>query len=204
MNNAHPHMNAMKYDRILSELLRSIEGNQTELARRIGVTQPTVSRWISGKQKPDADQRATIMRLAADLGVIDGVDNGGLSTVPLIGYVGAGGEAQFSDGQGPFGEVAMPPVGENKNMVAVEVRGDSMVGVADDGYLIYYNDRRDPPTDDMLGKLCVVGLDDGRVLIKKLHRGRGPGLYDLYSVIGAPLIDQSVEWAARVTCIIPQ
>lgn len=197
-------MNAMRYDRILSDMLREIEGNQTELARRIGVTQPTISRWISGKQKPDADQRATIARLAGALGVIDGVDNGELSGIPLIGYVGAGGEAQFAEGQGPFGEVAMPPVGEKKSMVAVEVRGDSMIGVADDGWLIYYHDRRDPPTDDLLGKLCVVGLGDGRVLIKKLQRGRGPGLYDLYSVLGAPLIDQAVDWAARVTCIVPQ
>lgn len=195
----------MDLRKILTEMLHATGGNQTELARRLGVTQPTISRWKANGMKPDTMHHNTIIREAKALGLIHIPDNVELMAVPIIGYVGAGGETHlYAEGQGPFGEAPMPPHGVNEQTVAVVVRGDSMAGQADDGWLIYYNDRREPPTDDLIGKLCVVGLDDGRILIKRLLRGRGPGLFDLYSSIGGPITDQRVEWAARVSWIAPQ
>jgi hypothetical protein len=79
-----------------------------------------------------------------------------------------------------------------------------MNGVADDGSLIYYDERQEPPTDDMIGSLCVVALADGRVLVKKLFRGRGPGLYDLESTNAPTMRDERVTWAAFVTAIVPR
>lgn len=38
------------------DLMRSAGWTQAELARAIGVTQPTVSRWVSGKQEPNFQQ----------------------------------------------------------------------------------------------------------------------------------------------------
>jgi hypothetical protein len=47
----------------------------------------------------------------------------------------------------------------------------------------------------------VVGLADGRVLIKQVQRGRAEGLYTLHSATEKPIADVKIEWAARVNSI---
>lgn len=125
--------------------------------------------------------------------------------VPIVGYAGASpdGSILFGDGDSHFGEVALP-YGAGPNSVAVEVRGDSMRGIAEDGWLVFYEERREPPTDDLIGEYCIVGLPDGRVLIKKLARGRKKKHFDLESAAGATIYDAKVEWAAPVSAIVPR
>ena len=96
----------------------------------------------------------------------------------------------------------MPPTG-GSDTVAVEVRGDSMSGVLDNGWIVYYDRRSDPPTPDMLGKLCVLGLEDGRTLVKRLVKAGANGSFDLYSVNAPPMLDRHVVWAAPVVWIKP-
>lgn len=123
--------------------------------------------------------------------------------VPLVGFVGAGAEASFfASGQGPFGEA--PPIdGANERTVAVEIRGGSL-GPIFDRWLCYYDDRRDPPTEDLLGKLCIVGLEDGRVLVKLLARGHTRGFFTLWSNNEPPIQDVTVAWAAPVALLRPR
>lgn len=131
-------------------------------------------------------------------------DPGNRLTIPVVGYVSAGSETfYFSDNDQNLDEVEMPPGGTEKT-VAVQVRGTSMPGIADDGWIIYYDDVRSPPTDDILNKLCVVRLKDGRTLVKRILKGRKQGSFDLWSTNEPPILDQKVEWAARVTWIRPQ
>ena len=79
-----------------------------------------------------------------------------------------------------------------------------MRGIAEDGWLVYYDDRRDPPDSSMIGELCVVGLSDGRTLIKYLYPGTEAGLFNLESTTDATLRNVAVDWAAVVTAIIPR
>jgi transcriptional regulator with XRE-family HTH domain len=125
-------------------------------------------------------------------------------SVPLVGHVGAGAEAHFyAQGQGPFDEVQAVE-GSNDQTVAVEVRGDSL-GTLFDRALVYYDDVRRPVTPDLIGKLCVVGLPDGRVLVKKVARSKsGPDLYHLAGQYGDPILDTPIEWAARVKLMVPR
>lgn len=127
------------------------------------------------------------------------------ATVQVVGLAGAGtdGSVLFSGSDGELGEGPMPPGGNDKT-VALEVRGTSMHGIAEEGWLIYYDDRRSPVESDMIGELCVLGLADGRVLIKKPFRSRDEGLFDLESTSAPTLRSQVVEWAALVTAIIPR
>jgi len=124
--------------------------------------------------------------------------------VPLVGFVGAGAEAHFYDqAQGPFGEVQAIE-GSNERTVAVEIRGDSL-GSLFDRALVYYDDKRNGVSDDLIGKLCVVGLPDGRILVKKITRSRsGPNLFHLSGQHGDPILDAPVEWAARVKSMVPR
>jgi hypothetical protein len=132
-------------------------------------------------------------------------DNGDRSSamVPVVGFVGAGAQAHlFSDGQGPF-DMVEAPEGSSEFTVAVEIRGESL-GSFFDHWLVFYDDIRDPVTPDLIGKLCVCGLPDGRVLIKKLARGSDRGLYTLLSQFESPIFDQPLIWAARVKNMVPR
>lgn len=124
-------------------------------------------------------------------------------SVPIVGLVGADPEGAilFSTSQGELGQAPLVP-GATTKTVAVEVRGSSMQGIAENGSLVYYNDRHDPPTADLIGQVCVVGLEDGRVLIKRLMRGGRRNTFDLLSFTGANLKDQRVLWAAPVLNVL--
>lgn len=177
--------------------------NQTKLAERIGVTQPTVSRWLKGTP-PELKHADAIESAARKLRLGNHKYGVNMAAVPIVGYVGAGGGISFDGGQGPFGEADMPPKDGKPSLVAVIVRGDSMSGTLEDGWTVYYDNRRDPPDETLHAKLCIVGLSDGRVLIKKLYPGRKRGHYDLHSVNAPPLLDQPVTWAAKITWIAPK
>lgn len=123
--------------------------------------------------------------------------------VPLVGYVGAGAEMHYyADGDNPDDFVPMVP-GGGANTVAVQIRGTSL-GSIFETWLVYYDQVRDPPSYDMLGKLCVVGLEDGRVLVKKLRRGSSAGLYHLESNTEGTIEDVGVQWAAKVKIMTPR
>ncbi len=124
--------------------------------------------------------------------------------VPVVGFVGASTEINlFGIGQGPMDYVDMPINGTEKT-VAVEVRGDSMGQFIEDRFILYYNDIHDPPSESLLGKLCVVSLADDRMLVKRLMPGRRNRHFDLWSVNAGPMIDQEVAWAAEVIWIKPR
>jgi DNA-binding XRE family transcriptional regulator len=122
--------------------------------------------------------------------------------VPLVGYVSAGAEAHFFSDQGELGRVTAPE-GATDSTVAVEIRGESL-GSFFDHWIVFYDDVRRPVTADLVGKLCVLGLDDGRVLIKKLKRSRTRGLFHLLSQTEDPILDVAIEWAAKVKTMVPR
>ena len=152
-------------------------------------------------QKPSVENlRALAAVLDVSVSFLSGEEE---FTVPIVGRVAANADGQilYSEGDGFLGETKVPS-GASERSVAVEVEGHSMGFIAD-GALVYYENRSDPPTDDMLGHIVVVGLTDGRALLKRLLRGSQPGLYDLESINGPILRDQVVEWAAHIDSIVP-
>ena len=177
----------MNIKTILQEIQDKTGWDQAELGEKLGVTQASVSRWYKGST-PKSQHEKGINRLAQKLQIIKDTSITRYS-IPVVGYIGAGGGVIYAEGQGPFGEAKMPPKGVSPSMVAVEVRGDSMAPLIDEGATIYYDNRSEPPTDALFGRLCVVGLTDGRILIKRLLPGRKPGLFDLYSLAAVPLVD---------------
>lgn len=122
--------------------------------------------------------------------------------VPVVGYVGAGAEAHlFSEGQGPFGEVEAPE-GSTDDTVAVEIRGESL-GALFNEWQVFYDNVQSPVRPELYNKLCVVGLPDGRVLVKQLKRA-SDGRFHLISNTEGPLLDQDVIWAAKVKTMTPR
>lgn len=131
------------------------------------------------------------------------IDETGSVRLPIVGRVGAStdGAILHDTDHGPFGEIEAT-AGAMGTEVAVEVVGHSMGLYAPDGSLILYDNRHTPPHDGLLGHMCIVGLPDGRTLVKKLLRGSRRGLFDLESAIGDTLRDQQVAWAAEVLVVV--
>ena len=184
------------------KVLRDGRGwSQDEAAAALGTTRNQYAKLEGGSRRLSDKW----IKRAADA---YGIDPGDVVTdkrnaVPVAGYVGAGSEAHFySDAQGPFDEVPAPEDATERT-VAVEVHGESL-GPFFSGWLVYFDDRRSPVTDDLIGRLCVVGLDDGRVLVKKLLRGRGGRGFELHGQFGEPIATADVLWAASVKSVAPR
>lgn len=191
------------YRRLVKAIRAKTGENQTQMAERLKVSQASVSRWEAGKEL-ELGHAQMLDKEARRLKIVNPKSVGNVTSVEIVGYVGAGGTLSFDDSQGPYGDADMPPKGGSPSLVAVIVKGDSMSGTLEDGWTVYYDNRRDPPDEPLHGKLCIVGLRDGRTLIKKLYPGRKRGHYDLHSVNAPPELDQPVDWAARITWIAPK
>lgn len=194
----------INYGRVLHEMLERTGGNQSELARRLLVTQPTISRWINDGQEPEKSNHDRILKEARELGIVSlPVEQGG-APPRIIGVIGPGGQVHFREQEADRNGANMPPRGPTDYMVALIVEKGGGGSHATDGSLIYYDSRREKPTVDMLGKLCVVGLTDGRTIMARLLPGSRPDFYHLIGTDSSALLDQTVEWAARVAWIEPQ
>lgn len=119
--------------------------------------------------------------------------------IKVAGYVGAGGQAHYyAVAQGHLDEIEASDK-DGPKAIAVQIKGDSL-GKLFAGWYAVYEDVRRPVTDDLMGRVCVVGLSDERVLVKKIERA-GRGRYDLLSETEPPIKNVQIEWAAKVTDI---
>lgn len=182
--------------------------NQTELAELLGTTQSTVTRWEKGSMP----QGEMLQRLADFAGttverLLDVEELGAKSDdIPVVGFVGAGAAVfpydDHAHGNG-LDYITRPPFIEGR-AVAVEVRGDSLLPIAENGWRLIYTGEQTVIEDEVLNRICVVQLEDGRILVKRLVRGSMPQRYHLVST-NAPMIeDAKIVWAARVKAIIPR
>ncbi len=180
------------------------------LAREYGLERGFINDILIGKKKRVLDLTKLAAALQLDAGAMsqgrlvpaaDDPDQAGW--VPLVGYVGAGAEAHFyAVSQGELDRVPAPD-GVTPDTVAVEIRGESL-GALFQHWLVFYDDVRSPITSDLIGKLCVVGLADDRVLVKQIKASKHPGLYDLLSNTEDPIRGASVLWAAKVQSMVPR
>jgi transcriptional regulator with XRE-family HTH domain len=175
------------------------------LAKALGRSPSAVTDLLNGHRRLRADE---IPIVAEYLGIEPPRPLGGggkpiQPKAPLVGYVGAGAVIHFyAEGQGPFDEVDAP-IGARPTTVAVQIRGHSL-GALFDNWLVFYDDIRDPPDETLIGRMCVCGLTDGRVLIKALRRSPQTGLWNLLSNTEPPIYDVGLDWAAPVREMRPK
>jgi hypothetical protein len=124
-------------------------------------------------------------------------------SIRLAGIVRAGSEAiLYAEGQ-DGDQWIDPPSPLGKDAFAVEIQGDSL-GPLFDRWFIFCDERRDHIGTDLLNRLCIVGLDDGRVLVKKVVRGQLAGKHTLLSNTEPPIYDVAICWAAIVREMTPR
>lgn len=189
-----------KYPNNLQRILDEAGMSMAELARRADTSRQNIQRWADAERKltaPIAAKLAPILETTPERLMFPE------PLAPIVGSVGADPTGAVLHALGDQSTDFAPiPLGGSSRSVAVEVRGHSMRPVAEDGALIYYEDRRDPPTEDLLGQVVIVGVDTGEVMVKRLLRGSLPGTYDLESINGETRRDVRIEWAARIAFVV--
>jgi hypothetical protein len=104
---------------------------------------------------------------------------------------------------GGLEEVEAPEGVGSAPIVAVRVRGESMLPLRD-GWLLFYRRDGDGVPEACLNRLCVVKLaDDGPLLVKELRRSARGDRFVLASWNGPPIEDARLAWAAPVLSIRP-
>jgi len=177
-------------------------GGVRAVAERAEVPATTLYSYLGGKSQSLKGTTQDAIAQAFSVST-DDLFGSKATTVPVVGYVQAGAEAVlFAAGQGPFDYVPAPE-GSTENTVAVEIRGESL-GSFFTEWLVFYDDVRSPVTPDLHNRLCVVGLPDDRILVKKIKPSQAPGLFHLLSQTEDPILDQEVAWAARVKTMSPR
>lgn len=199
-----PGMGTNLADRI--KAIRLSKGlNQAEFGEVVGVGQSTVTRWEKGAQ-PAAEylyQIAAMSKTTVDqlLGIADIATPPGM--IPVVGFVGAGAVVLPLDGFANSAEYIERPAFVTGAAVAVEVQGDSLFPVAENGWKLVYTGEESLDESEVLNRLCVVQLLDGRAMVKRVLRGSERQRYHLAST-NAPLIENAeILWAAPVKAIIP-
>ena len=142
----------------------------------------------------------------------------GHARVPIIGEVGAGGEVYPLDDLPLMPQVIdkadedyincewvdAPPGIFPSGIVAVRVKGNSMLPFMPAGTIVYYAERFDGGAPDhCLSSLCVVQLRDGRTLLKMVRKGQLHGKFDLQSYNMETITDAELAWCAPVIFIKP-
>lgn len=188
---------------IRRELEKAGRGSRTLLANFLKVRPDAITRMLNthpGKELRDISFRE-IMAMQRFFGSsAPGIDNN-RKFVPISGLAGAGpdGTVLFATGDGNFGTIQAPE--DSDPVAALEVRGNSMYGLANDGWIIFFEDRERPNAKHHIGEMCVCWLKDERVLVKIVQAGSQPGLFTLESASAPPMRDVELAFVAVVTDI---
>lgn len=133
-------------------------------------------------------------------------------SLPVAGRVGAGALVPLHDmtDDGGLFRVGIPPqlrsLGEDGQLAAVEVEGNSMLPMYQPGDLLFFSraTHEGVPTE-AIGRPCIIEDSDGNAWVKLLRTGDEPGLFHLVSLNpGAETRhNQRIAWAARVRLALP-
>ncbi len=128
--------------------------------------------------------------------------------IPIMGYVGAGGDVEPEYEQVPYDgleQIEIPErIGLVVDPVGFMVRGESMMPRYNDGDIVVVEREQPWATDSMIGDEAVVRTHDGHRYLKRIKKGSRPHTYNLVSLRDAPTIEGvRIAWASPVKLIIP-
>lgn len=173
--------------------------SQENLAKMVGTKQQTIDRIEKGKILHSRWMPALLQVLGLEP---EDEHHSANHQVPVVGYVGAGeiiyGIDDHAKGEG-MGQIDVPSGIMSMGMVALIVRGDSMLPVYRNGDVVFYDRQFRGNLDNLIGKTCVVRLMDGRTLLKDIHKA-GHLMYTLVSHNAYP-ITEPIDWASPVAWV---
>ena len=176
--------------------------SQSRLAQAVNQAQTTISSWERGRTEPS---RHDVQRIAQVLNVSIvhlevGTDAPVRSATAPVGQIVFGDRVVKDGAQKLEPDLGTGP--EASSPVGLRI-GNGAIGRKFSGWLVYHDPARYLPDARYLGSLCVVGLENGTVLVKWVEKSATIGLFHLTSEIDSPLLDQKVLWLSPVLQLIP-
>jgi phage repressor protein C with HTH and peptisase S24 domain len=198
---------------IVTQRLEQLGLGSVEAATRGGMERTYIRDIVEGKKKSvRSDKMAELARaLELDFASLSrgelkaiGSQEAVGSEIPLMGYIGAGAEIEPEFEQVPPDglEQIYVPFAMPAEMIALGVKGDSMLPAYRDGAIIIaYREQRRPLTT-FFGEDAAVRTSDGRRFLKTIMRG-ADGLVNLFSWNAAPIENVSLEWIGEIFAVLP-
>ena len=187
--------------------------SQAKLGKQVGMTQTAIAEIEGGKVKRPGKlhEIAQVLRVSPDFllhgpsdvrseDVAAALGRPGERKLKVTGYVGANGRLSNYFVEDDSLEAIRATNHDPPKAVAAQILGSSLGPFFDRWYAVY-SDVRSPITDDLIGKLCVVWLADGRVLVKKVQRAGKKFTLLSNSESDPPIEGVDIDSAARVTDI---
>lgn len=207
--------------RWLYDALRADGKTASGLADHLGIREASVHEMISGDRKIKPKEMGPIAEyldipVEKVVELVAGVTieakpvrarpaRRSFGTIAVAGYIGAGAEIfpidDSAKGAG-IDEAELPLARREDSIVAVKMRGQSMLPVYRDGDILFYSR---PGPDDWtrhVGDECVVQVSDGRMYLKILRRGSKRGLAILSSYNADDIVDVRLDWAVPIRWIM--
>lgn len=198
-------MGTPESDRLLKARKSAQISGPAEAAAAMGISRFTYTQHENGTRgfkKDSAARYAKKFRVSLEwLLTGKGDMKGKPETVPVVGMVGAGAKIIPFPDQGALDDE--PLLKDMAGVEAARIRGGSMPPFQD-GWLIFWRQQNEGVTQDCIGKLCVLDVKEGPMLVKIVQQGSKRGLWNLVSWKGPDLEDQVLNWASPVLYIQPK
>lgn len=202
-------MNDPQYDFrvwIQEQLARLGHGAKGALAKHLGVRPDAVTRMINTDPVKESREIKAHELEAIRSFFAAATDAPEVATVnvPLMGYVGAGAEIEPDYEQVPddgLEQIAVP-FDLPDDMIAFQVRGDSMLPQFRDGLVIIVYREQRRPLHSFYGEEALVRTDAGRRFIKTIERGADGGV-NLMSWNARPIENVRIEWVGEIFTYFP-
>ena len=189
------------------EKLSETKQSQASLARYMGLDPAMVSLMLRGKRSMKTTEAAKIARFLGtsieDIIVHTGEDlyaADGARAITSIGSVGDDGEV-FLSTETDIRVAAPADMPEGCVALRAKTLGTSWALI--DGWMFFSLIKDNDVAADVNGRLCVVGLESGRRVLRFVHRGYSPGCFNLIGMFGGSSEDVRVRSAAPVLWIRP-
>ncbi|MBA9034966.1 helix-turn-helix transcriptional regulator [Rhizobium leguminosarum] len=183
-------------------IMTSTGWKQMQLAEKFEVSQSTVNRWLAGAE-PEGHRRDAINEAYERLTDESPSSGDNWHPIPIVGFIGAGAEIMPEFEQVPpegLDQVHVP-FALPEEMIALEVRGDSMLPVYKDGHVVVVYKEQKKPIQAFFGEDAAVRTSDGRRFLKTIMKGSP---VTLMSFNAAPIENVGLEWVGEIFAVLPR
>lgn len=158
------------------------------LAEALGIPNSAVTELLAGRRLIKADEIPKIVQYLE------------LDQVPIMGRVGAGATIEPDYEQVPHDGLGMVqlPFGLPDEMIAFEVKGDSMLPRYDDGDIIVVWRYQRRALASFYGEEAVVRTAEGHRYLKRIEPRRGGKTVTLTSFNAKPIEGARLEWIGEI------
>jgi repressor LexA len=166
--------------------------SKSGLATYLGLRNSAITEILGGDRNIRADELPRIVEYLE------------LDRVPLMGRIGAGGDIEPDYEQVVADELGTVrvPIAMPDELIAFEVKGDSMAPRYDAGDIVVVWAHQKRATETFYGEEAAVRTKDGRRYLKTITQGKRRTSVTLTSWNAKPIENAKIEWIGEIYLVI--